>query len=199
MPVQLADPIEAIQEPPLPRKTWSREEIEVLESTGLFNDQHYELIEGELISKMGKKRPHVEGVKRMGEALVSVFGAAYVNQEAPIDIAPEDNPRNEPEPDVIVLRRRSSEFTANPGPADLALVVEVSESTLRQDRTTKARLYARAGIGEYWVLDVKGRRLLVFRDPGPDGYRVQLSFGELESVSPLERPRDLIAVADLVG
>jgi len=63
----------------------------------------------------------------------------------------------------------------------------------------RPRLYASAGIGEYWVPDLKGRRLLVFRDPAPGGYRVQWSFSESESVNPLDRPADAIAVADLLG
>ncbi len=182
----------------LPHKTWTRDEVRVLEGTGLFDGLHYELIDGELIDKMGKLRPHVRGLRKTAETLEAVFGREFVDWQAPIDIAEADNPRNEPEPDVVVLRRPSGEFDDNPRPADIALVVEVADSTLRHDRTTKAGLYARAGIPEYWVLDLKGRRLLVFRDPDAGAYRVRLQFDEAASVGPLDRQDQAVAVADLL-
>ena len=136
----------APQEPP--RKRWTRAECATLEASGLLDQQHLELVEGELISKMGKKRPHVNALALMYGWLLEVFGKRFVNQEAPIDVAPEDNPTNEPEPDVIVLKRGSSSFRSNPRPEDLDLVVEVADTTLRFDLTIKAALYARAGIIE---------------------------------------------------
>ena len=116
-----------------------------------------ELIDGKLISKMGKKRPHVNALVAVQAWLVRTFGAQLVNPGALIDVAPEDNPTNEPEPDLVVLSKPSREFQANPRPGDLRLVVEISDSTLGFDLTTKAELYARAGIVEYWVVDVAAR------------------------------------------
>jgi Uma2 family endonuclease len=139
-----------------PRKRWTRSECEVLEASGLLDWQHLELIEGELISKLGKQRPHVNSQMLLLESLIQVFGFRFVNGHAPIDVAPEDNPANEPEPDIIVLKRESSHFSDNPRPEDLNLVVEIADTTLQFDLTTKAALYARAGIAEYWVLDLRG-------------------------------------------
>ncbi|MBM3737325.1 MAG: Uma2 family endonuclease [Acidobacteria bacterium] len=198
MPIVVAEPLETLAVESLPRKTWTRAELKLLESTGVFDGQHYELIEGELINKMGKSRPHVVGVRRAARALEAVFGEEYVEREAPVDVAPGDNPRNEPELDVFVLRRPFSAYTSNPQPGDVIVAMEASGTTLLHDRTTKARLYARAGIPEYWVLDLAGRRLLVFREPGETGYGVQLSFSEFESVCPLERPTHLVPVASLL-
>src|ERR1019366_10329935 len=139
-----------------PRKRWTRAECAALESSGVWDQQKLELIDGELISKMGKNRPHVNALVTMMQWLVDTFGRGRVNPKAPIDVAPQDNPTNEPEPDLIVLRRASSSFqTSPPQPADLA----------RFDLTVKAGLYARAGIVEYWVLDLTGRRLIVHREP----------------------------------
>jgi Uma2 family endonuclease len=76
--------------------------------------------------------------------------------------------------------------------------MEVSDSTLRKDRVSKARLYARAGIPEYWVIDVKNRRLLVFREPSGGAYQVSFELAETESVAPLEKPTYSIAAASLV-
>lgn len=198
MALLLTEQPELLRLEPLPHKTWTRAEIEVLQDTGMFDGLHYELIEGELIDKMGKMRRHVNGVLNSFKRLEGLFGEGFVNFEAPIDVAEADNPRNEPEPDVIVLRRPSGEFTSNPRAEDVLLVVEVSDSTLSQDRSTKARLYARAGIPEYWVLDLKDRRLLVFRNPNAGTYQVSLEIPETESVCPLERPSHPVTVSSLV-
>jgi Uma2 family endonuclease len=146
------------------------------------------LIEGELISKMGKKRPHANAIAVVHAWLLRVFGEKYVNQEASIDVAPEDNPTNEPEPDLIVFSKPSREFKDNPRPADLRLVLEISDSTLNFDLTTKARLYARARIVEYWVVDIPGRRIIVHRDPQEGQYRSITAYAEQESVKPLTLP-----------
>jgi len=171
-----------------PRKRWTRPECVALETSGIWAQQHLELIEGELLSKMGKKRPHTNVMVIMHAWLLRVFGEQYVNQEAPIDVAPEDNPTNEPEPDLIVLTKPSREFKDNPQPSDLRLVVEISDSTLGFDLTTKARLYARARIVEYWVVDIPGRRIIVHRDPPEGQYRSVIAYAEQESVKPLASP-----------
>ena len=84
-----------------PRKRWTREDCEALEASGLLDQDRLELTDGELISKMGKKRAHVNAATIVAAWLIRTFGEQYVNQEAPIDVAPEDNPANEPEPDLI--------------------------------------------------------------------------------------------------
>jgi Uma2 family endonuclease len=155
-----------------PRKRWTRDECKLLETSGIWEQQRLELINGELISKKGQNRPHVVFLNRMFQWLVETLGWGLVYQDAPIDVAPGDNPINEPEPDLIVLKRRYTGIrTTNFQPDEIALAVEVSDSMLRFDRTPKAALYARAGIVEYWVLDVYGRGLIVHREPAPEGYR----------------------------
>lgn len=172
-----------------PRKVWTRAECAKLEASGLLDQQHFELVEGDLIRKMGKKRPHVNAVTLLMAWLVEVFGVQFVNPEAPIDVRPEDNPTNEPEPDLIVLQRELSNFlSSNPRPSDLRLVVEVADTSLDFDLTTKAGLYARAGIVEYWVLDVTGRRLLVHREPRDGRHSSVVAFSEQESAAPLAAP-----------
>jgi Uma2 family endonuclease len=171
-------------------------ECATLDASGLWDQQRLELIDGELISKMGKKRPHVNALVAVQAWLVLTFGEQFVNPEAPIDVAPEDNPTNEPEPDLIVLTRPSREFrAANPKPADLRLVVEISDSTLGFDLRTKAELYARAGIIEYWVVDVAARHLIVHRDPREGLYCSVTAYGEQESASPLASPQSGFRVA----
>src|SRR6266498_5055667 len=172
-----------------PRKLWTRAEYDGLSSSGLLECQRLELIEGELIDKMGKNRPHVNSLTLLLVWLLKVFGARFVNPEAPIDVAPEDNPSNEPEPDLIVLKRDLSHFAdQNPKPDDLHLVIEVADTTLGFDLTTKANLYARAGIPDYWVLDVSGRRMIVHRDPRLGRYSSVVAYNSDESIAPLAAP-----------
>ena len=179
------------------RKLWTRSEFDELYSSGLLNEQRLELIEGELIDKMGKKRPHGNSLRLLHRWLVGVFGWPLVGQEEPIDVAPEDNPTNEPEPDLIVSKRDLSSFTSeNPRPEDLQLVVEVADSRLGFDLSTKAALYARAGILEYWVLDVPGRRLIVHRDPQAGRCVSVAAYGEDESVAPLAAPQSYLRIRD---
>jgi Uma2 family endonuclease len=188
----------AIPPPPSPpRKLWTREDVAALDAAGLLNGERLELIEGELIKKMPKTRPHSIGLDSLANWLRQVFGLAFVEQEVPINVAPEDNPTSEPEPDIIVLKSEYSSFvSANPGPQDLPLVVEVAYSTLDFDLTTKANLYARAGIPEYWVLDVAGRRLVVHRDPQSRQYTSVIAFSEQESVALLAAPSAEFRVRD---
>jgi len=183
--------------PEPPRKKWTRAECAALEAMGLLDQQRLELIEGDLINKMGKKRPHVDAASLLSGWLIQVFGARFVNPEAPIDVAPEDNPTNEPVPDFIVLKRSFSDFlSATPQPEDLDLVVEIADTTLIFDLTVKAALYARAHIVECWVLDVAGRRLIVHRDPQADKFMSIVAYSEHESVAPLAASGSEFRVAD---
>jgi Uma2 family endonuclease len=112
-------------------------------------------------------------------------------------VGSEDNPTNEPEPDLVLLATPSREFQdASPRPGDLRLVVEISDTTLGFDLTTKADLYARAGIVEYWVIDVAARRLVVHRDARDGLYRSVTAYGEDETVTPLASPGSEFRVAD---
>jgi len=196
MPIALTETPAPVVPPDPPRKRWTRAECATLEASGLLRQERLELVEGELIRKMGKKRPHVTSFKRLHEWLVRVFGWRFVDAESPIDVAPEDNPTNEPVPDLIVLRHDDTHFKSNPRAQDLRLVVEIADSSLGFDLKVKAALYARAGIVEYWVLDVTGRRLLVHRNPVSGVYADVAAYSEHENVSPLAAPHAQFRVAD---
>ena len=88
----------------------------------MLDQQHLQLVEGELINKMGKNQPRVISLALQQYWLVHVFGERQVNSGAPIDVAPQDNPTNEPEPDIIVLNRDLTAFpSANPTPGGWAM------------------------------------------------------------------------------
>lgn len=197
MPVVVEAPQEFVVPP---HKRWTREECAVLESSGLLDWERFELIEGELIPKMPKSPPHSRALRSLMRWFENLFGPDFILPETSIDVKPEDNPTSEPEPDVLVLTVPFLDLApgARPGPQDLRLVAEISCSTLAFDLTGKARLYARSGIPEYWVLDVKGRRLLIHRDPAGDGYRSVLAYSEHEYVRTLAVPSTDVRVGEFL-
>ena len=146
---------------------------------------------------MGKNWPHVHVTALVMKWLTAVFGPLHAIQDAPLDVSPEDNPTNEPEPDLMVLEQPCSAYkTANRVPADVRLVVEISDTTLAFDLGIKSRLYARAGIQEYWVVDVTGERIIVHRSPGSGVYTDVKSYRTGESIEPLSAPGSSFNVAD---
>jgi Uma2 family endonuclease len=157
---------------------------------GLLDHQHrFELVEGDLIDRMGKNSPHSIALALLAIWIRRTFGDLFVLTEVSIDVSPEDNPTSEPEPDIVLLTRPFVEFMAgNAQPPDLRLVVEISDSTFVFDAGVKAGLYARAGIVEYWVLDIQGRRLVVHRSPEDGKYQSVSVYGENEPIAPLAAP-----------
>ncbi len=140
-------------------------------SAGLLGeDDRIELIEGELIAMAPIGQGHAAVVGSLAEALFTACGGrAIVWPQNPIRL----DRRSEPQPDLALLRRRADFYATGerPGPADVLLVVEVADSSLGFDRTVKLPLYARAGIGELWIVDLKRRVLDAYRTPSGDGYR----------------------------
>jgi Uma2 family endonuclease len=185
-------------EPAPHRKRWKRSECVSLVESGLLTGR-YELIDGEIVPKMGQKPAHAFVIVRLTAWLIAIFGGDFVRSQLPIDVTISDNETNEPEPDAAALARPIIAYAErNPGPNDLLLVVEVSDTTLRFDLRAKAALYARAGIRKYWVVGVPGRRIVVHRNPTPRGYRELTAYAESESLAPLVRPDALVMVASLL-
>jgi len=154
-----------------PRKRWTRSGYEALTSPTL-SEQSLELVEGDLISKTGKKRPHVIGMSLMLKWLVQTFTFPFVNSEAPIDVALQDNPSTEPEPDLIVLNRDQAEFLhSNPEPDNLHLVIEVADTTLAFDLSTKAACMQERGLSSIGSSTFTAAVLLFTEIPETDGIR----------------------------
>lgn len=139
MPTALLEPIAAPSLDSIPRQKWTREEIKELTSMGWFEGSRYELIDGELINKMGKGEPHALAGMFIQQWLVAIFGFTRVRKADPIDVAAQDNKHNEPEPDLVVLREPVQRLQGRrPQPQDVVLAIEIGDSTLRIDRSTKA-------------------------------------------------------------
>src|SRR5579863_7440138 len=195
MPVAFVETIDPPAPQSPPRKRWTRAECALFDSLGYWGHQHLELIDGELIDKMGKNNPHVLVALALHKWLVAVFGFNQVTKEEAIDVSLEDNPSNEPRPDLAVFRESRWRHNSSPKPEHILMVVEIADSTLFFDLGKKALLYARAGIPEYWVLDVNGRRMIVHREPADGKYTSVVVYREDESVAPLAAPESEFRVA----
>ena len=128
-----------------------------------------ELIDGEMIDMAPIGQGHYGSVNRLTNIFVLAFdGRAVVSVQNPLRLSTAD----EPLPDFTILRWRDDFYGSGerPRPDDVILVVEVADSSLRYDRTVKLELYARSGLAEYWVLDLKRRVVIVHRQPNGDGY-----------------------------
>ncbi len=154
----------------VPRRRLSVAEYDRMGEAGILGpDDRVELIEGELIAMAPIGSYHVGSVIGLNHSLVvATDGRALVSVQNPIRL----DDHNEPQPDFALLRPREDGYrNALPGPPDILLAIEVADSSLAFDRTVKAPLYARAGIPELWIVDLAGARVLVLRDPSPEGYR----------------------------
>jgi len=183
----------------LPRTQFTRAEFLRMLDTGAFDGKRLELLDGELIDKMGQKPTHASTIRRVTKLLAEIFGIDRVLVQAPVDVAISDRDRNFPEPDLAVVREAKPDYDdRHPDGDELILAGEVSDTSLRTDAKAKRDLYARAGVPEYWVLDIVSRRLIVHRDPAEGLYRTILSLGEDDTVSVHAAPEARVLVADLL-
>lgn len=152
------------------RRHFSVEDYYRMAAAGLFGpDDRVELVEGEVIEMSPIGSRHAACVGRLTELLRSLpreVAILWVQNPVRLD------DYSEPVPDVTLLRRRDDFYArANPGPADVLLLIEVSDSTLEYDRQIKVPLYARAGIPEVWVVNLPGEVVEVYARPGGGVYR----------------------------
>ena len=171
-----------------------------LDELGFFEDRHVELIEG-ILYEMTSKPAHSISTELTFPALQATFRAGWrIRAALPLDTGR----RTMIEPDFAVLAG-SPRDAGLVHPKTAALVVEISEATLRKDRTLKAHIYAQAGIADYWIVNLVDRQLEVHRSPGADpSRRGRFRYAEVTivpesgSMAPLAAPESPIAVADLL-
>ena len=179
---------------------WTRDEYYRLAEQGYFRGKRVMLIRGEILDMPAMNRDHANGLMYALQVLQAAFGPNFaVRPQLPLNLGTD----SDPEPDVAVAAGPVRSHGDHPTSA--VLIVEVSDTTLPFDLTTKAELYATAGIADYWVVDVAGRRLLVLRDPAPlpaglgaTAYRTCRTLGPTDTVAPLAAPDRPVAVADLL-
>ena len=191
----------AVGEPTIRTRRWTRQEYDRLIELGvLHEDEPIELLAGRLVVREPQRTPHAVATQLAADALRTVFGAGWsVRVQLPLALDEE----SEPEPDVAVVRGAPRDYLRE-HPSVPALVVEVAHDSLRADRTLKARLYARASIADYWIVNLVDRLLEVHRSPTgrargrPVAYADVRRIPPSEAIAPLAAPTARIVVADLL-
>jgi Uma2 family endonuclease len=177
----------------LQRHLFTRGDYHRMGEAGVFKTgPRVELIEGEIVNMSPIGRLHRACVDRtdhllkrllMGEAIVRVQSSVLLDD------------RNEPEPDIAVLRFRDDYYaTADETPDAILLLIEVADTSLDYDLRVKAPLYARAGVPELWVTDLNRRVVIVHREPRPDGYASTRVYHSGESITPVMLAHVSVAV-----
>ncbi len=174
------------------------EEFCRLADEGAFGpDARVELVDGEVIEMLPAGPFHSHAGRYLGNYFAWIGeGRWLVDRKSPILL----NNRSQPQPDFTLLRPLLEEYkTRHPGPKDIILLVEVSESSLRFDQGRKLVAYAKAGIKEYWIVNLVRRWVEIYREPSPDG-----SYGSVtrkqndDLIAPEEFPDATMRVADLL-
>ena len=181
----------------LPQRRWTVDEYHRMIAAGILTaNDRVELLDGYIIEMVPQEPPHASTTSSFGNDFVVLFaGKAWVRQQLPITIAPD----SEPEPDIAVVKIDPRRYRdRHPIPEEVYLLVEVADSTLSYDRTRKTKIYAQAGIPEYWVIHVKQRQVLVFRDPQGDRYQVEQVFGVGDAIAPVAFPAVVVELSNLL-
>ncbi|PYM93501.1 MAG: Uma2 family endonuclease [Candidatus Rokuibacteriota bacterium] len=179
-----------------PRRLFTRQEYLRMAEVGILKPtERVELIRGEIVEMSPIGRRHQAFVDNLNQLLtVRIAGRAIVSVQNPVVLADD----TEPEPDLKIIRRRSvpyKELEAHGN--DVLLLIEVAETSLSYDRSTKLRLYAEAGIAEYWVVDCSAESVEVHRMPDASGYLEMNRFTGGAPVSPLAFPDVRVALAEI--
>ena len=176
---------------------WRREAFEKLAEVGLIDpDARLELIDGEILQKMSpQSSQHATAVLLVAEALRSAFSPSDYTIRVQLPLALD--PYSEPEPDIAVVEGAPRRYR-EAHPSTAVLVVEVADASLAFDRTRKATLYARAGIPDYWIVNLIDHVLEVYRQPRHDTYQERRILDPKDRIRPLAQPNAEILVAELL-
>jgi Uma2 family endonuclease len=186
---------------PLTVRRWKRSEYDRLVELGVFEGEPVELIGGQLVVAEPQYPYHASAISAVEYAVRAVLPSGWiVRTQAPVSLDDE----SEPEPDVVVVPGRPADYRAE-HPTRPVLIIEVAESSVSFDRQHKGSLYARAGLQDYWIVNLVDRVLEVYRDPAPDAsavygwrYRLTVTLAPPALVAPLAFPAARIAVGDLL-
>ena len=179
---------------PLVLKRWTVGDYHSMSELGILgSDERTELIGGQIALMAPKGTQHVTSLYLLSNLLKELLGnKVYIRLQDPIQL----NDFSEPEPDLAIVKGTILDYVDHhPQSKMVELVVEVADSSLKQDCEIKAMLYAQAGIADYWVVDVNNRQLHVFRVPGSEGYTSHLILNEPNEISPLSFPHSTISLS----
>ena len=180
------------------RRRLTAAEFEQMAAAGILHeDDHIELLDGELYQMAAMNGPHIACVTRLNRTLVPAVGdRAIVIVQSSIRLSE----HSEPEPDIVIARFREDFYHSGPPtPADIFLIIEVADTSLRHDRAVKLPLYAAAGIPETWLAALPRRQVTAHREPGPDGYRQAVPLPRRGTLAPMALPDLQLRWEDFFG
>ena len=170
------------------------DDLEAMVRAGIIGEvERVELIEGQIFEMSATGTRHAWAVSRVDRVFQRRDDVLVVSQST-FQVGEYDGP----EPDVVVLRADTPQ-DLRPSQAHALLIVEVADTSLTHDRYTKAPLYARAGIPEYWIVDLNGEQIEVYREPSTVGYRSIRLYGRGERLSPAFAPEMVVEVDAILG
>ncbi|MGB3759405.1 MAG: Uma2 family endonuclease [Rivularia sp. (in: cyanobacteria)] len=175
---------------------WAIKEYHQMIEAGIFDNRRVELLRGEIVEMSPEGEPHAYFSSEAGRYLIRLLGdKAMVRQEKPITL-----PNNsEPEPDIAIVKPLGREYLEHhPYPENVFWLIEYSNSSLEKDLETKTKIYAEVGIIEYWVINLKKRQLIIFREPSDGEYASKSTITE-GTVYPLAFPDVAVSVEMIVS
>ncbi|MCF2149659.1 Uma2 family endonuclease [Desmonostoc muscorum LEGE 12446] len=160
---------------------WSVDDYHRMIEADILAERHVELLSGEIVEMTPESPSHtVYGEGLANYLRIRLNDRAWIREARPITLA-----NSEPEPDIAVVRLPWFQYSQHhPFSEDIFWLIEISDSTLTKDLNEKQRIYAQAGILEYWVVDVKAKKVIVFRQPEGISYCVRLEYSQ-GTISPL--------------
>lgn len=175
---------------------WTVHDYHRMIEAGILDDRQVELLHGEIIEMSPEGTPHANRSTKAAKYLVHLLGnRAEIREGKPITLGNQ----SEPQPDIAIVQPLDEEYQEHhPYAENIFWLIEVSDSTLASDLQVKSRTYAWANIQEYWVMNLRDRKLVVFRNPGEAGYGWQIELTEGE-IQPIAFPDITIAVAQMLG
>lgn len=178
-------------------RLWTVDEYHRMALTGILDSsERVELLEGKVIWKSAKGTTYCSAVGRTDYLFKEALkNRAWVSIQDPVALSN----NSEPEPDIAVVKIDPLRYADHhPTPEEVYLIIEVADSSLKFDCDTKGKTYAKAGIADYWVLDVIDRELYVYRQPTPEGYKSKTVLSEDKTISPLQFPDLVVSVCDML-
>ena len=179
------------------QRRFTVDEYERMAKLGIIGpDEKVELIEGTIVTVPPSGEDHSSGITRLNHHFVVRFsGRAIVQSQLPVRVS--DN--SLPEPDVAILRYDEQYYgKRRPRASDVLALVEVSYSSVAFDAGAKLRAYARAGVSEYWIVNVRDNRIAVHRDPKDLGFATQREIGAGGRIAFLAFPGDTFSAEEIM-
>ena len=175
---------------------WTIDEYHQMVAAGILDDRRVELLKGEIVEMSPEGEPHAYSSHEAADYLLDLLGKRVtIRQAKPITLPN----HSEPEPDIAIVQRLGREYLEHhPHPQNIFWLIEYFKSSLSKDLEMKSKIYAEAKILEYWVVNLKRKQLIVFREPQDGDYASKSTLTE-GAIHPLAFPEVAVAVGAIVS